>query len=359
MKIKNITDSIQREEIRSARFSMCCYDSVEKLESFRLSELLTESEYQYVIKEKNTEAKIRNRFEKTLKEQKRVLSDYVESAKNATVQLCYFPIYYMRLDGFKYTVGFESACRSRERSFGIHGKKDHFVDLFSNESYNNKRFFDLNNNEGDDARKSKYANITVLSNNNMNKVITMNEFDNANSGDVYASEYQVLQTVYYPIWKISFMFDGEERVSYLSDSEDFANLTVAYNQNELEEISHNIKQVRKFFWRLGNAMFWLWSWIPIVFLSFVTSIIVNVENILNGYALDISRGMALGIVISVLVHWLIYYVTCKAIDVHGEQNILVDSIKIGEKKATFFKYLFVLSISVLPIVLTAVLEILD
>ena len=359
MKIKNIADSFEQAEVKSSKYSRCYYDEAEKLTFNRLGDVLTDSKYQYVIKESSTKEQIKAKLEKKISTLRCVDGEYIEKLRAAEAELCYFPIHYMRLDCYKYKVGFESACRSCIKEFGNKGKKDHFADLFSKDADQNKSFFNIKSQEGDDACKEKYSDLKVLASNDMYKVITFSEFKAEEGREVYAAEYQVLQTVYYPIWVVRVEFGGEERYTYISDCNDTVNMTIAYNQSMLEDIAHKIRKPRRFFWKLSEMKFYFWSWLIIAAICFFVGIVLNVDYIVKSKAISATKPIILSASISMLIHWGVYLMAHKVIGVNSETNPLIDGISIGEKRAEWYKTLFLMTLSVIPMVISIFFVLVD
>ena len=359
MKIKNIATSFEQTEVKSSKYSKCHYDEAERLNTYRLGDVLSDSEYQYVIKERSTLEKAKNKLLKKIKELECVDEGYIEALHKAEVKLCYFPVHYMRLDCCKYTVGFESTCRNDSMDFGVRGKKGHYADLFCRDAYENHLFFDLSGKEGDDARLAKYADLDVLGSQDMNKMITYAEFDPREGKEVYSAEYQVLQTVYYPIWVVAVESEGEKRYSYIADCGDEVNMTVAYNQAMLEDIARQIKGSRRYLRGLFDMRFGLWSWLVIAAICFVTGIIMNLDRIVAGGAIRSMGPFTVSFLICIVIHYIIYAIALRAVGIHSENDPLVDGLSVGARKAEFLKNLVIITATALPIIMTTTLVIID
>lgn len=359
MKLKNIANSVDQEEVKTSKYSKSYYHSAEAVPENKLKEVLTDSEYQYVIKESSTPKQARAKLKKAIKGLRCAEEYYIEQLENAPIELCYFPVHYTRIDCYKYTVGFEGACRSRVKEFGIHGKKVHLPDLFTTDADLNKNFFSLGSHSADDARQEKYRNMTVLGGNNVERAITFEEFGPSEGKEITQAEYQVLQTVYYPIWVVKVDSEDEIRYTYISDCTDAVNMTVAYNQSVLEDIAHKIRKPRKFFWRLNDIKFYLWSWLIICATCFATSILLNLDIISHYKHIEATGPLFVGLLGALFLHWAMYILAYKVIGVNSESNPLIDSITIGEKKAKLFQILFILTYTVIPVLATAALVIWD
>lgn len=359
MKLKNIDKSFEQEEVKTSKYSKSYYNSAETVPEHKLSDVLSDLEYQYIIKESCTPKQARAKLNKAIKGLRCAEESYIEALKNAPIELCYFPVHYMRLDRYKYTVGFEGACRSRVKDFGSRGKKVHMPDLFTTDADVNEEFFDEGSHSAFDAHDEKYKDVTVLGSNNIERVITFAEFKADEGREITQAEYQILQTVYFPIWVVRVDADEEIRYTYISDCTDEVNITVGYNQSVLEDIAHQIRKPRKFLWRLSEIKFYLWSWLVICALCFATSILLNLDIITQYKHIEATGPLFVGLLGTLFIHWVMYFLTYKVIGVNSETNPLIDSITIGERKAKFFWILFVLTYTVIPIAATAALVIID
>lgn len=359
MKLKNIDKSFEQEEVKTSKYRKSYYHSAEVVPENKLCDVLSDLEYQYIIKEKSTPKQVKAKLKKAIKGLRCAEEGYIEALKNAPIELCYFPVHYMRIDCYKYTVGFEGACRSRVKDFGSHGKKVHFPDLFESDADLNEEFFDLSSHSADDAHNKKYKDVTVLGSNDMTRVITFAEFGATEGKEITQAEYQVLQTVYFPIWVVRVDSDEEIRYTYISDCTDAVNITVAYNQSALEDIAHKIRKPRKFFWRLSEIKFYLWSWLVICAICFATSILMNLDIITQYKHIEATGPLFVGLLGALFLHGVMYLISYKVIGVNNETNPLLDSITLGEKKAKFFWVLFVLTYTVIPVVVTAALVLID
>ena len=67
LKIENITNSVEKIEIKSSKYSQEFYDDAERLDVRKLKEALTNSEYQYIIEAKSTQEQAREKLEKKIK----------------------------------------------------------------------------------------------------------------------------------------------------------------------------------------------------------------------------------------------------------------------------------------------------
>ncbi len=359
MKIKNIDRAFEQEEIKTSKYNKSYYHSAEVVAEHKLGDMLSDLEYQYVIAEKSTAKQAKAKLLKAIKGLRCAEESYLEALKSAPIELCYFPVHYMRLDRYKYTVGFEGACRSRVKDFGNRGKKSHMPDLFASDADMNEEFFDVGAHNAFDAHDEKYKDVTVLGSNDMARVITFAEFGATEGKEITQAEYQVLQTVYFPIWVVRVESDEEIRYTYISDCTDTVNMTVAYNQSVLEDIAHQIRKPRKFFWRLADIKFYLWSWLVICALCFATSIILNLDIITQYKHIEATGPLFVGILGALFLHAAVYFISYKVIGVNNETTPLLDSITIGVKKAKFFWVLFVLTYTVIPVAITAALVLID
>lgn len=359
MKIKNIANSVNHQEVKTTKYSKSYYHSAESVPENKLCDVLTDSEYQYVIKESSTPKEARAKLKKAIKGLRCAEEQYIEMLENAEIELCYFPVHYARIDCYKYTVGFEGACRSHIREFGSRGKKVHMPDLFSKDAGMNDDFFSLSSHHAEDARDEKFKNVTVLGSNSMERVITFYEFGADEGKEVTNAEYQVLQTVYFPIWVVRVESDEEIRYTYISDCSNTVNMTVAYNQSVLEDIAHKIKKPRRFFWHLSDIKFYLWSWLVICGICFATSIVLNLDIITKYQHIEATGPLFVALLAVLFLHWAMYFIAYKAIGVNSETNPLIDSITIGEKRAKLYTIFFILTYTVIPVVFTAALVIYD
>ena len=359
MKIENITNSVEKIEIKSSKYSQEFYDDAERLDVRKLKEALTNSEYQYIIEAKSTQEQAREKLEKKIKGMRYADRAYLEQLRCAEIKLCYFPTHYMRVDRYKYTEGFDSACLSSIKDFGIKGKKDHYSDLFSINVKQNKKYYQLNGNVGDDARKEKYAQCDVLGSGDINRIITFTEFEPEEGKEVVSAEYQILQTAYCPIWVACVQNGGEDRYTYISDCTDTVDLSMAYNQSELEDISRRLRKPRRFFRKLSNMKFYLWSWAIITAICFVVGMILNVDRMVEGKAIQSISPFIVAAVVSALLHWLLYLIASKTIDNQGDLNPLIDGLTIGETRVKILKELFILSFTFLPMVLTVIITLIS
>lgn len=353
MKIKNIANSVEQNEIKSSKYNKCYYDSAEIVEIRKLSDVLTDSEHQYVVKEKCTPEQARAKLKRKVKGLRCTDSAYIKKLCEAEIKLCYFPIYYMRIDCYKYRVGYESACRSSVRDFGRAGKRGHYPDLFCVDAPKNSKFFDLNGREGDNARKAEYADLEILGSQDMKKVITFKEFKPEENREVYSAEYQVLQTVYYPIWVVVVECEEKEIYTYISDCGDEVNASIAYNQTMLEDVTRKVRRPRRFFWALSDVKFFWWSWFVVAAICFLFGIAFNADKIVDGVVIDSLKPFISSAVVSILLHWIIYSLALKQIGVYSDTNPLIDGVEIGAIRAEFWRILFVISMSVFPVVITA------
>ena len=228
-----------------------------------------------------------------------------------------------------------------------------------NTDYENHLFFDLSGKEGDDARLAKYADLDVLGSQDMNKMITYAEFDPREGKEVYSAEYQVLQTVYYPIWVVAVESEGEKRYSYIADCGDEVNMTVAYNQAMLEDIARQIKGSRRYLRGLFDMRFGLWSWLVIAAICFVTGIIMNLDRIVAGGAIRSMGPFTVSFLICIVIHYIIYAIALRAVGIHSENDPLVDGLSVGARKAEFLKNLVIITATALPIIMTTTLVIID
>ena len=359
MKIKNISNSFEQTEVKSSKYSKCHYENAEKLNISKLGDILSDSEYQYVIKEKSTPERAKNKLIKKIKELECVDEGYIKSLRGAEAKLCYFPIHYMRLDCYNYIVGSETASRNDAIDFGVKGKKDHYADLFCRDAYENHRFFDLSGKVGDDARLAKYADLDVVGSQDMNKVITYAEFDPSEGKEIYAAEYQVLQTVYYPIWMVVVEYDGEKRYSYISDCGDEVNMTVAYNQAMLEEIARRINSSRKYLRGLFDMKFGLWSWLLISAICFVTGIIMNIDKVIKGVAIKAIGPFTVSWIVCLVAHYIVYAIALRVVGIYSENDLLADAFDVSVKKAEILRKLVILTATALPIIMTTSLVIIS
>lgn len=340
MKIKNVKNAENKVTSTQAISS----HFIEKYRSVTIRTFSDFTDKQFIIKEKCSSEEAKKKFLRALKKRKFLSDNYLNAAENIEMSLTYFPVFKLRIQDYMYKFNYHKEIK-KPSGLKIEAKYDDSdfnnklklsaTTLYKTVGYSSEdgciykkinknihitdfstkmnRFFSCTRQDGvivDETNADTEILVSQYANEDNIVLKALSMYFDCN---VNAANYNILQIVYYPVWKCCVQFENEEYVSYVSDCNDKSILSLAFDANLIESTKRYYEKIQKVFEWLGNRFFYLWSFVlcllPIgIICAIMPSVFPETEKLFDySYIIFAMVG-------GVLFHWIIYYITAKICD---------------------------------------------